>query len=309
MSEKRCEICHIEIPPDSGNLLCGEHYKQLVKAQVSPEAESVKEDLTLKEVEEKANEFGIADPNYLENPEAYDKEQWGTNIMQFDRSGYALWHPTRDMYAYIRDSFIDIVKAHPQFPKWAWKPNVIDVGSGAGIGANMLSQESSYVWGVDKNEKSVNFANQMYARKKNSMYYSPQLDFAHVDVMDEPREIMTFDVVVAIEIIEHVHDTPRFMDFLKRVAHKTKKGAYNTEDFKSTITYVSSPNRLCPEISNIQPGNKYHVRELTIPEMVVFLGKHYESVEPLSVKGVAVELDNTKSPILYRCMRPYDSQA
>ena len=293
---KNCEVCKIEIPEDSGNLLYLAHYQEL------EDAKRKREELQ-KEREVSMERFGITDPDYKENPEAEDKEQWKTNFVQFERTGHFLWPLTRKMYEYVRDSFVERVKVHPQFPKFVWKPKVIDVGCGSGSGSNILSHEADFVWGIDKNQKSINFATQVFARNKNNIYYTSQVSFDCMDIMSDERELMTFDVVVAIEVIEHLWDTKKFMEFLRRVSKKDKKGALAKGD-QSTIAYISSPNRNSPTIQKDRPKNMFHVREWTTPELIAYLGQWYEGIEVLSVKGEPLPTDTVESPILYRCVNP-----
>ena len=293
---KKCDVCKIEIPEDSGNLLCMVHYQEL------EEANKKRAELQ-KERELSDEKFGIADPAYKENPEMEDKDQWKTNFVQFEKTGHVLWPLTRHMYEYIRDSFVERVKSHPQFPKFIWKPKVVDVGCGLGVGSNILSHESDFVWGIDKNKKSVDFATQAFARNKNNIYYTPQISFDCMDIITDERELMKFDVVVAIEIIEHVWDTKKFIEFLRRVSKRDKKGAL-VQGEQATITYISSPNRQSPTIRKDKPKNLWHVREWETKELIAYLGQWYETIEPLDVKGNPALPETDQSPILYRCLNP-----
>src|SRR3990167_611278 len=192
---------------------------------------------------------GITDPNYKENPEADDKDQVLANLAQFvythrDKShpkgakhGILLYYPPRNMYNFIKNYCMKQAMSHPQYPKYLWKPKIVDVGCGSGVGSNILSQEADFVWGIDKNDFSLEFAKEAFTREKNGEYYSPQVTFDVIDIMNDDRQFMAFDMVVAIEVAEHIWDIHGFLTQLKRFTKRDKKGApireYGTEFFIS----------------------------------------------------------------------------
>ena len=239
---KQCEVCEKEIPEDFQNFLCLEHYEaqeaenklkfnmeeaeitEMGKDTSQPQKEPVEVVLETKN--------GILDTNYQENPEKEDKEQWETNIALFRRNGKILWHPTRDMYEFVKNYCLERTKGHTQFSKHIWQPMVVDIGCGIGAGSNTLSQEASFVWGIDKNETSVRFAQEAFTRVKNGIYYSSQLTFDHVDILEDTREFMKFDVLVAIEIIEHIDDYKKFLSTIVRKLSKP-----------DSVFFISTPNR------------------------------------------------------------------
>lgn len=313
---KQCEVCKTPIPPDFQNLLCSNCYQELEKRQelekklkeeeAKKEAETKPQTLPTVEVAPPAqpNAFGITNPNYTENPEMEDKEQWATNVMQFESTGKLIWHPTRDMYEFIKTYCLNKVTQHPQYPKFIWKPKIVDVGCGCGVGSNILSQEAEYVWGIDKNKRSVDFAKEAFTRVKNGIYYSSQVDFAHIDIMNETRELMKFDVVVAIEVIEHIYDTNKFIKTLiEHFAKRDKHGSINEND--QTEFFFSTPNRNNKHIAKDKPFNKYHVREWTSQEFYNLLSKYFMKVELFNSKGGPIPLEeyNTTvhTPLLAKC--------
>ena len=284
---KNCQVCGVEVPEDYINLLCLTCYdKQTIK----------------KEPEVIANDFGISDPSYQENPEADDKEQWMTNISQFLKTGIILWHPTRAMYETIKTYCLNKVTQHPQYPKYIWKPNIVDVGCGIGVGTNILSQEADMTWGIDKNENSLKFAKQCFERVKNGVYYSSQVTFDNVDIMKDTREFMKFDIVVAIEIIEHIYDTNTFLKNLIRFAKTDKSGSYMIQD--PTEFFISTPNRNNKHIEKLKPHNPFHVREWTMEELFALLSRYFKNVEILNTDGKPATDRNDHTPILARTSIP-----
>jgi len=281
---KKCEVCGIIIPPSYQNLLCDEHYASVENKHNQPVSDS-----------------GIKDPNYQENPQMEDKEQWMANIGQFQRSGVLLWKDTRWMYNFVKDYCLARVQRHPQYPKFIWKPKIVDVGCGSGIGANVLSQEADFVWGIDKNSTSIKFAKEAFERVKNGIYYSSQLTYDNIDIMEDNRETMKFDVVTAIEIIEHIADA---RGFIERIIKKFDKR--NSDD--PTEYFISTPNRNNDSIQNDKPKNPYHVREWTSSEMLDFLSEYFGSIKFMNAKGVEIPEEEyrttTHTPLLILCKNP-----
>lgn len=330
---KKCEICGIKLPDDYGNNLCDTHYVALVNeielnrqrdlatvrsnpdSAINPNAveevapvtasESPKIDPGEEKPEETDKECthencGILDPNYKENPEADDKDQVLANIAQFVYSGKMLWYPTRNMYNAVKNWCMKRVMAHSQYPKYIWKPKIVDVGCGSGVGSNVLSQEADFVWGIDKNDMSIRFAKETMERAKNGIYYSAQLTFDQIDIVNDNREFMQFDVVVAIEIIEHVKNVDKFLRAIIRFAKK-RRGEVIKQD--PTVFFISTPNRNNPKIKKDKPQNLFHVREWTAEEFQKLMEKYFEKVELLNQKGEPLT-DMADTPILAKCEIP-----
>jgi 2-polyprenyl-3-methyl-5-hydroxy-6-metoxy-1,4-benzoquinol methylase len=331
-----CETCGKTIPEEFVNKICLDCYKTQAeeneKAKQESETERLKEEKKFEaqghkkepEVsvkEERGEEspsngslkakFGILDPNYTENPEMEDKNQILANLGQFihthneenKKKGILLWHDARYMYNFIRDRSIARLKSHPQFPKQIWKPHTVDVGCGSGVGSNVLSQESHITWGIDKNVWSIEFAQEAFTRERNNIYYSGQLTFDVFDPLEDSRQVGQFDHIVAIEIVEHIYDTDRFLRSLVRFARKDRKGSYRTPVPPSEF-FISSPNRNSPKISKEKPKNPYHVREWTSQEFLGLLREYFEEVELRNVKGEPVPEDTDTTPMLAICRLP-----
>ena len=337
---KKCERCGSPIPDDYINLLCPECYnaitlehelrdkevqeqmkEEILKnpnaptnpkntAETAPVSEQKTPQVEIKPEPNQDNKFGITDPNYQENPEMDDKDQILANLAQFiythnpikKMKGKLLWYPTRNMYTYIKNQCIKKVQAHAQFDKQIWKPNIVDVGCGSGVGSNILSQEAHFVWGIDKNEWSIEFAQEAFTREKNGIYYSPQVTFDLFDIMTDSRQVMQFDIVVAIEVIEHIYDTDKFLRALQRFTKKDKKG--NVHVNPPTEFYISTPNRNSKKIRKDKPANTFHVREYTSQEYKALLLKYFEQVELFDNTGKPVADDCVDDLVLAKCVYP-----
>lgn len=254
--------------------------------------------------------FGIIAAKYEENPEMDDKDQVLANLAQFiythnaekKAKGKLLWYPTRNMYNYVRNYCIQKIISHPQYPKHIWKPKIVDIGCGSGVGSNVLSIEADFVWGIDKNEWSIEFAKEAFTREKNGIYYNSQVTFDVIDIMKDNREFMKFDLVVAVEIIEHIHNTYDFLKNLIQFTRRNKQGDCHIEG--ATEFFISSPNRNSPKIQKDKPKNPYHVREWTSEEFYALLSHYFEQVKFMDNKGQPIDKSCKDDIIFAHCVYP-----
>ncbi len=236
-------------------------------------------------------DYKAADPQYLRN-------------IDFFRKCDKILYPTqRNMYEYVRNYCIDFVKNHPQYPKFIWKPKIVDVGCGGGWGANILSQEGDFVWGIDIDDRSILWAKEVFTRNKNNIYYTPQLSFEVVDILNEPRELMAFDIVVCIEVIEHIEDYQKVLDFLKRLCKKDKKGVY-LEPLEATKVFISTTNRNWRKQPKEHPGSSRHVREWIPAEFYKILEDNFKYVTLMNTNGDLVDLDMTDESMFFKVETP-----
>jgi 2-polyprenyl-3-methyl-5-hydroxy-6-metoxy-1,4-benzoquinol methylase len=192
---------------------------------------------------------------------------------RFKRTRWVIPEAQYRMYHAIKDTLLARVQEHPEFPKFIWSPKLIDVGCGCGLGSNILSQRADFVWGIDKSEEAIHFARQMFARLKNEVYWTPQV---------------SFDV---IEVIEHLTDYRPLLTFLKRVGKP------------SASYFISTPNREAWKGTRRakRPSNPCHVREWNAREFQEVLAKEFSRVELFNRDLAPVSERTAESPILARC--------
>ena len=313
---KKCERCSEPVPNDYQNLLCDKCYQAITaendRARVAA-VEQYSQSPTATTNPERIAEFvpiqGIQDPNYKPNPEKEDKDQVLTNIAQFvythvpekGRIGVLLYYPERNMYTYMRNYCREKAMAHPQYPKMLWKPSIIDVGCGSGVGSNVMSQEADFVWGIDKNEMSVQFAKEAFTREKNGIYYTPQVTFDIFDILKDSRTVMQFDIVVAIEVIEHIEDAEGFLRAMMRFVKRDKQSVPLRE--WGTEFFISTPNRNSPKIRKDHPDNPFHVREWTAQEFKTMLLQFFEEVRLLNNKGEPISDEAMDDVVFTHCLK------
>ncbi len=243
--------------------------------------------------------------DYKQRPVAPELDLISRMHGRFKGLGIAMPAPQRKIYENLKNLFLEDVKKWRGYPKQIRKPTVVDVGCGIGIGANILSQEADFVWGIDSNDETVRFARQLFERQKNNIYYTPQLTFDTVDAMNEPREMMQFDYVVAVEVIEHIPSNAAegFLKFLNRFVKKDKHGQWVTNEERTKI-YVTSPNRNSPHLQKDTPRNEHHTYEATAGEFYEFFTKHYQYVTILNSDFQPVDGATEESPLVFKLEIP-----
>lgn len=239
---------------------------------------------------------------YKERPMAPELDLTSRIHGRFKGTGLVMPEAQRKMYTNIMRMMHEDVKKWRGYPKQIRKPSVVDVGCGCGIGSNILSQEAQFVWGIDSNEESIRYAQQLFERQPNNIYYTPQLTFDVVDATDMPREMSKFDYVTCIEVFEHLPSTQsdELMKFLKRFAKDVK----NDNEAHRTKVFISTPNRNSPEIQDDTPRNEHHCFEPTAAEMYGYLTQHWQAVTVYDTDMYLCELSTDHTPLLFKCEIP-----
>lgn len=243
--------------------------------------------------------------DYIERPPAEGLDLISRVHGRFKGTGLVMPQSQINIYKNITQFFIEDVTKYRGYPKTIHKPTVVDVGCGIGIGSNYLSMEAQFVWGIDSNEESINYARQCFERLQNNIYYTPQVTFDVVDATNEPRDLQQFDYVTCIEVIEHIPnaESEKLLTFLNRFVKKNKDGSW-VSDASRTKIFLSTPNRNSPKIQKDTPRNEHHCFEPTAAEMYTFLTKHYHYVTVLDEHLEPQELGTEATPLVYKLELP-----
>lgn len=106
-------------------------------------------------------------------------------------------NPTR--IAYIQD----IIKSH--FTDNTQKLSLLDVGCGGGLVAEPMANTGLDVTAIDASEKNIHIAS-LHAERSNTA-----INYQCTTVESLSTQGKQFDIVLALEIIEHVADVPLFL--------------------------------------------------------------------------------------------------
>ncbi|KAJ2699518.1 Hexaprenyldihydroxybenzoate methyltransferase, mitochondrial [Coemansia sp. IMI 209128] len=120
---------------------------------------------------------------------------------------------------FIRSHLADLSRLPPKETlgrDWIRGRRVVDIGCGGGLASESLARLGMHVLGVDAARENVEIA-RIHAQGDPALK-----DLAYVQSTAEQLEERDFDVVVSLEVIEHVADP---MGFVKSLVDLAKPGA------------------------------------------------------------------------------------
>ena len=135
---------------------------------------------------------------------------------------------------------------------------ILDIACGEGYGSNLMSFESSLVYGVDIDEETIERANSKYKRDN--------LKFLTGTTSKIPLESNSIDVVISYETLEHHDEHEKMMIEIKRVLKP------------EGILLISTPDKhFYSDKRNYK--NSFHVKELYKSEFIYLINKHFKNYQ------------------------------
>lgn len=170
------------------------------------------------------------------------------SIKRFKTIGTFIPETQREIYVKIAET-------------WAVDKTVVDVGCSIGVGADILSGYAQEVWGVDINEEAIRFA--------SALFRGTRLIFGILDIEDsQGRKLPIFDVIVAVELLEHLADYRAGLRTLKR---------FFAPDGHS-IGVITVPNIDDEQVRLRDMANPLHLHRWTANEFQKLMDGEFESV-------------------------------
>jgi cyclopropane fatty-acyl-phospholipid synthase-like methyltransferase len=144
---------------------------------------------------------------------------------------------------------------------------LIEVGTGTGYGAMTLSKVAGH---------SIGFDPYVDAASLNEKWGGENLSF-----VDSIEGLSDFDVVVALEVIEHMprRDADDFLRSLKSLGHKNSKW------------FISTPRSL-PDEQRSENRKRAHPFEYTFLEFKTVLEDHFQHVHLFSQNDAVISTQN-----------------
>ena len=198
-------------------------------------------------------------------------------IEKFSRIAEEWWNPDGKFkplhkfnpirISYIKENIISSLKLKNKGNKPLEKVKILDIGCGGGLLSEPMCRLGAKVLGIDASEKNINVA-KLHAKKNN-------LDIKYLCTSPENLNgYQKFDVILNMEIIEHVED----VDFFLKSCSKLLK--------KRGIMFVATLNKTLKSYLFAIIGAEYILRWLPIgthewekfvkPEDLIDLLKKYD---------------------------------
>jgi SAM-dependent methyltransferase len=136
---------------------------------------------------------------------------------------------------------------------------VLDAGCGEGYGTDLLADGAREAVGVDLEEPVIRRAALRY----------PRAHFETANLVSLPYEDSSFDAVISMQVIEHLH-TPQ--EFVAECARVLKPGG---------LLVLSTPNRLTFSPKGIR--NPFHTFEFAPDELRATLAARFTDIEMLGM--------------------------
>ena len=144
-------------------------------------------------------------------------------IEKFSKMAEEWWDPTGKFkplhkfnpirISYIKNNIISSFKLDTSGNKPLKKVKILDIGCGGGLLSEPMSRLGAEVIGIDASNKNINVA-KLHAKKNN-------LDIKYI--CSSPENLNTkikFDVILNMEIIEHVEDVKIFLESCSKLLKK-----------------------------------------------------------------------------------------
>ena len=111
---------------------------------------------------------------------------------------------------YIRDIVVNHFLITSESNKLLKGKNILDVGCGGGISTEPLARMGAKLTGIDHSKALIEVA------RSHSKFMNLKINYLNLDIQNLVKKKKKYDVVVALELLEHVKNFEKFCDFLTR---------------------------------------------------------------------------------------------
>lgn len=112
--------------------------------------------------------------------------------------------------SYIRKNIIDHFEIRPNLIEAFKGLKILDVGCGGGISSEPLARMGGKITGIDHSKELIKVA------KNHSEEMGLKIKYLNLDIKEIAESKEKFDVVVALELLEHVKDFAAFCEYLSK---------------------------------------------------------------------------------------------
>ncbi|KDE08322.1 hypothetical protein MVLG_01363 [Microbotryum lychnidis-dioicae p1A1 Lamole] len=155
-----------------------------------------------------------------------------SEVAHFSSLAQHWWDPTGEFkllhrmnpsrIRFLRDRVQRVQEIDIASGKWLDGFSVLDVGCGGGIFAESLARLGATTTAIDASEINIKTAT-LHASLDDHLTHRSKLEYRHCAAEDLVQEGKQFDIVCAMEVVEHVEDPRAFLGCL---AQLTKPGGH-----------------------------------------------------------------------------------
>jgi 2-polyprenyl-6-hydroxyphenyl methylase/3-demethylubiquinone-9 3-methyltransferase len=209
-------------------------------------------------------------------------------IARFSAMADAWWDPNgkfRPLHrlnpvriAYIRDRVTEHFGRDPHAPRPLEHLRLLDVGCGGGLLSEPMARLGGSVTGIDAGEKTIRVA-EVHARRLDL-----DIDYRCALPEDLVLQGRSFDVVLNMEVVEHVADLDAFLEASARLLEPG--GAMVVATLNRTLKSLALAKIGAEYVLRWLPVGTHDWRKFVRPsELTAGLGRH--GVDVLDLKGIA----------------------
>lgn len=137
--------------------------------------------------------------------------------------------------------------------------DVLDLGCNVGYGTYAVSRSAKSIIGIDVSEKVICDA--------KNRYRADNLSFSSFDGTTLPFPDESFDLVISLQVIEHIDDCERYLSEVSRVLKR------------HGVFFATTPNATLRLDIGMKPWYEFHVREYHPDELSALIKRHFSKTE------------------------------
>ncbi len=165
--------------------------------------------------------------------------------------------------------------------------NILDIGCGGGIATESLARVGANVLGVDASSNNVMIAKSHLLRQPPAIQQRVSYESSLVEKILEQRQAEQkdpFDVVVALEILEHVEQVPQFLETCSKLLKPN--GALFLSTLNKTVQSYLLGIVAAEYVLNLVPVGTHDWNKFIRPEDLSTMLSQYQ-VQVRDVKGLS----------------------
>ncbi len=163
-----------------------------------------------------------------------------------------------------------------------WKAvRVLDIGCGGGFASEFMAEKGADVCGIDLSAKSIQTA------EKHASDNGLEIDYRSGNANDLPYEDKTFDIVLCVDVLEHVPDLEKVISEIHRVLKDGGTFLFDTinKTFKSKFMMIWMLEYLLREIPRGVHDWNMFIKPETLTSRLTETGFKDVEIKGFDVKG------------------------